>query len=229
MNQQVSVIIPAFNEENTIADVIRVAKLSPLVSDVLVVSDGSTDSTVSISKDLGVRVLELPENIGKGLAMNEGVKQTTSNILVFIDADLIGFTQQHLEKLILPVLHNECMMNVGIRDRGNVFTLFTHLFPLIGGERALRRNVFERINICFMSGFAIEPAMNYSCRLQKGVCKTVDLLGLHIRHKYQKVGFFIAVVQYIQMFYQISKSIVSVRFANLFGKFLTNNTINSST
>ena len=152
--------------------------------------------------------------------MYEGVKQTTSGIIVFLDADLIGFTLEHLEKIIFPVLSGECIMNVGIRDRGKFLSLLTHHLPLIGGERALRRNVIELIDKRFMTGYAIEPAMNYSCRLQKGVCRTVNLQGLHIRRKYQKVGFIKAVVQYIKMFYQITKSIVLVRLANSSGNFL---------
>ena len=220
MNKEtVAVIIPAFNESTTIGTVVRVATASSLVDEVIVVSDGSTDETVRIAKEARARTIDLKQNIGKGGAMQKGFEQTQASVIVFLDADLIGFTKDHLEKLIRPVLDQTSMMQVGIRDRGVFWTAFAHHLPIISGERALRREILEHIPKRFYKGFMIEEAFNYYCRTRRLKRGLVDLNGLSIRRKYQKVGWPKAVVQYILMTAQIIWAILQVRFAKFIGTF----------
>ena len=71
-----SAIIAAYNEEATIGDVCRALTSSPLIDEVIVVSDGSTDRTVEIARSFdGVRIVALRENQGKGSAMRVGAPQ----------------------------------------------------------------------------------------------------------------------------------------------------------
>lgn len=215
----VAVIIPAYNEAPTIGEVVRVARSSSLVQEVIVVSDASTDETVSLAKQAGATVIDLKQNIGKGGAMRKGLEETCASIIVFLDADLIGLTRDHVEQLVRPVLQGEYAMQVGIRDRGTVFTKLTRVFPIISGERALRREVVDQIPHRFYRGFMIEVAFNYFCqtrRLQHGL---VNLKGLSIRRKYEKVGWPKAVVQYVAMTGQIVWAILQVRFARFIGEF----------
>lgn len=220
MNKEtVAVIIPAFNESATIGAVVRVAVLSPLVDEVIVVSDGSTDETARIAKEAGAKTIDLKQNIGKGGAMRKGLEQTQASVIVFLDADLIGFTGEHLAKLIRPVLDRACVMQVGIRDRGPFWTTCAHYLPLISGERAVRREILEQIPERFYQGFMIEAAFNYYCRTRRLKRGLVDLKGLSIRRKYQKVGWPKAVVQYSLMTAQIIWAILQVRFAKFIGTF----------
>lgn len=208
----VTVIIPAYNEEQTIATVVKTARSSSLIREVIVVSDGSTDRTAEVSRQSGAIVFELRPNRGKSQAMLYGFGKTDADIILFLDADLIGFTSKHIEQLVEPVLRGECGMNVGMRDRGRFFTAVAHLFPRISGERAMRREIFEAVPSKLMNGFQAEITLNHYCRLLGSRLKTVDLRGLSIRRKYQKVGIVKAVVQYLRMFIQIVRAMFIVRF-----------------
>ncbi len=83
----VSVIIPAFNEGDIIADIVnRVKSLHPDF-DVIVIDDGSTDDTAAEAQKAGASVYRHPYNIGNGAAIKSGIRVATGDILVFMDGD----------------------------------------------------------------------------------------------------------------------------------------------
>jgi glycosyltransferase involved in cell wall biosynthesis len=86
-NTEVSIIIPAYNEAQTIGDVIK--KVMELYPDFefIVVNDGSTDDTATVAKDAGALVYSHPYNIGNGAAIKSGVRFASGKILVFMDGD----------------------------------------------------------------------------------------------------------------------------------------------
>ncbi|MGV8150175.1 MAG: glycosyltransferase family 2 protein [Candidatus Woesearchaeota archaeon] len=102
----VTAIVPAYNEEKTIKDVISVLKLS-IVDEIIVVDDGSLDKTSQVAKLLGVKVIKHKRNFGKGMAMKTGVKNAKGNILVFLDADLKSLTPKKVNSLIRPLKSDE--------------------------------------------------------------------------------------------------------------------------
>lgn len=216
---RVAAIVPAFNEEKTVGAVVETLKASPLIDEVLVVSDGSTDNTESAAKAAGAHVLPQRGRMGKGAALLHGVSQTDAPILLFADADLVGFTEEHIDRLLQPVLTGARMMNVGLRDRGRLFFFLEDRLPLIGGERALHRSVIEHIPDKYLSGFMVESALNYYCRSRGLSYGAIPLHGLSIRRKYQKVGYREAVRQYLRMSYQVAWAMILVRWARLRGKF----------
>lgn len=215
----VAAIIPAYNEAATIADVVRPIVNSSCIDEVLVISDGSTDDTKEEAGRAGAHVYVFHKRGGKGEAMRYAVAQTQADVLVFFDADLIGLTTEHIERLILPVINGARWMNIGIRDRGRFFTWLSHHLPLISGERAMRRTVFEGVPPEYLHGFMVETSLNYYCRAHRLEYGAVELPGLTIRRKYQKVSWSRAVVQYINMFTEVGKAMLVVRLARLFGKF----------
>ena len=88
-----SVIIPVFNEQETVASAIRNLLAVNFDTDVevLVVNDGSTDNTSRILEsisDTGFRVAELPSNQGKGAAVKLGISQSSGDYVIIYDADL---------------------------------------------------------------------------------------------------------------------------------------------
>src|SRR5437868_10667254 len=90
---KVAIIVPAYNEAERIGRVLRAASGSKYADDVIVVCDGCKDSTAKVAARFsGVRVLELPVNVGKAGAMSAGVKTTDAEILAFVDADLDGLS-----------------------------------------------------------------------------------------------------------------------------------------
>jgi len=189
---KVAAIIPAYNEEKTIGDVLKTLVSVKEFDEIIVVSDGSTDKTAQISKSFGVKVLEGPERTGKGKAMKKGVKSTPADIIAFFDADLVGLIPEHVSLLVKPILKGEAEMVVGIRDRIGETPLFLlKIDPLLafGGERALKREVFENLPEKFSQGFEIETALNFSCKINKLPVKYVKLKGLKMVIKEKKYGF----------------------------------------
>ncbi len=216
--RRVTAIVPAWNEEKTIADVIHPLLASEYIEEVIVVSDGSTDRTCEVAKAAGARVYAFEKNQGKGQAMLYGVSQTNASVIGFFDADLKGFTKEHVEQLVLPVLSGDRVMNVGLRDKGFGFTQIALHLPLIGGERVMERRVIEGICPKLLKGFMVEASLNYYCRSRGYVYGAVVLKHISIRRKYEKVGYVRGVLQYVVMFYQVFQAWISVRIAHLQGK-----------
>ncbi|HVR40834.1 MAG TPA: glycosyltransferase family 2 protein [Thermoanaerobaculia bacterium] len=167
MDLRTTAIVAAYNEENTIAQVLTALTASALIHEVIVVSDGSTDRTVEIARSFdGVRTIALRENHGKGFAMAVGVGNASSDVLFFCDGDMYNVTDAHIEALVTPVLRGECDMNIGIRNRGRVMN-FLHLKlqcgPVLSGIRVMRREVFELVPVKYQERFKIEAALNCFC------------------------------------------------------------------
>lgn len=215
----VTAIIPAFNEAETIAQVVRPLVASTLVDEVVVVSDGSTDDTERMAREAGARVERLLKQQGKGEAMRVGVSRTYADVIAFFDADLIGLNADHIERLLMPVIVGGRVMNIGIRDRGSFFTWLSHHLPLISGERAMQRRVFEAVPPEYLHGFMVETSLNYYCRSHRLRYGATDLPTLHIRRKFEKVSLSRAVVQYIGMFVEVGKAMLAVRLARIFRRF----------
>ncbi|HSN86893.1 MAG TPA: glycosyltransferase family 2 protein, partial [Thermoanaerobaculia bacterium] len=153
-------IVPAYNEQETIAEVIGVLKSTPSIDEILVVSDGSNDRTVEIARELAVRTIHLRENQGKGMAMAVGVDHTDAPVLLFVDGDILNLSGGLLERLIEPVLSGRSDMNVGIRHRGSLLDgIQERTGPLLSGIRCLRREIFEAVPETHLHGFAIETGL----------------------------------------------------------------------
>ncbi|WP_369699454.1 glycosyltransferase family 2 protein [Deinococcus sp. YIM 77859] len=136
---RVAVVIPAFNEEETVGDVVRVAR--GVTPDVVVTSDGSQDRTAEVAREAGARVVELRENVGKGPALKAALEATAAEFVVMLDADLVGLTHEHLERLLRPVLTGELDMAIGVFEGGGFASDWGNkLTPHLSGQRACRRD-----------------------------------------------------------------------------------------
>ena len=217
MKMRVAAIIPAFNEAETIAGVVETAMRSPLVDEVIVVSDGSTDCTAEAARQAGAQVFDLPTQSGKGSALRHGVTWTDAPIVLFLDADLRGLREEHLESLLSPVLSGSRQMNIGLRDRGKFSRFLGPRLPLISGERALLRTIFEMVPDEHLKGYMVEASLNFACRSHGLVYGSVFMSGVKIRTKFQKVGWK-AFPQYARMWWQVLKAFWVVRLAYASGK-----------
>lgn len=163
----ISAIVAAYNEEKSIAEVLGVLTRNPLIDEVIVVSDGSTDSTVELSRAFpGVATIALRENCGKGYAMRVGVQYARHDVLFFVDGDMLNVTDEHISSLVQPVLDDECDMNIGVRNRGvikNFFHLEMKVGPVLSGIRVMRRAVWDTVPVRYQERFKIEAALNFFC------------------------------------------------------------------
>lgn len=170
---KVSLIIPAYNEALTIEKTISSVK-NLEIDEIIVIDDGSKDGTFELAKSLGVKVIRLEKNSGKGNALNVGLKQATGKIIVILDADL-GETAVESKKLLLPILNDEADMTIAKFPSSKIKTGFgfakalskfgvkkltglTLEFPL-SGQRAIKKQVLDEID-GFAKGFSIETALN---------------------------------------------------------------------
>jgi len=97
---KISVIVPTYNEEDVIRECLEsLSKQTYTNLEIIVVDDGSTDGT--LSNIGGVKLLK-QEHKGPGAARNLGVKESSGEILVFVDADMV-FKEDFIEKLIKPI------------------------------------------------------------------------------------------------------------------------------
>lgn len=159
-------VVAAYNEEKTLGGVLDALTSSPLIQEIIVVSDGSTDRTVEIARSYDVKTVALRQNCGKGYAMRIGVDNATHDTIFFVDGDMSNVTQEIIESLILPVLRDETDMNIGIRNRGdllNFFHLKMQCGPVLSGIRVMKRKVFETVPVQYQERFKIEAALNCFC------------------------------------------------------------------
>lgn len=216
----VAAVVAALNEETTVGSVVQALVASGCFRDVIVVSDGSTDRTAQVAREAGATVVfELPHNRGKGAAMQYGVSRTDAEILFFCDADLLRMTPAHATELLSPVMSGALEMSVGLHDRGRFSTRLTPFLPLISGQRAMKRHIFEDVPDRYMRGYMVESALNYFCRSHKLPYGTVRLPGLSFRRKFQKIGTVRGAAAYVRMCIQVTWAMLAVRIARFQGKF----------
>ncbi|HWN45274.1 MAG TPA: glycosyltransferase family 2 protein [Thermoanaerobaculia bacterium] len=210
---RVAAIVPAYNEEATLTEVLSVLQSTPAIDEILVVSDGSTDRTVEIARSLGLRTIHLRQNQGKGGAMAIGVAHTDADVLVFVDGDILNLSSELMDQLVEPVLSGRSDMNVGIRHRGDLVDfLHRRTGPLLSGIRCLRREVFEAVPESHLAGFAIETGLNWACR-ELG-CRITTTVMYNLKHlvKEKKRGLVQGSVARYRMFAAVFGAFLVLRF-----------------
>ena len=186
----VAVIIPARNEATTVGSVLdAVFAAGPLVCDVVVVDDHSSDDTATVAERHGARVLTLTSPTGKGGAMAAGVAATDADIIVFLDADVTSPSAHYVPRLVAPLLTRE---HIGLvkgfyvrplhdmptgGGRVNELTArpaLSLLHPGLGeirqplaGETAIRRSLLERCPLA--TAYGVEIALLLDVAAQYGV------------------------------------------------------------
>lgn len=163
----ISVIIPALNEEKTIAHVVQLAKGSPHVTEVIVVDDKSLDNTVQEAMNAGATVITSTK-LGKGASMKEGVLYATNPILVFLDADITTYPGNIIHLLTEPIINNraEFCKSFFSRQAGRVTELvakpllsilypeFPVFWQPLSGMIAGKKELFEMID--FEEGYGVD-------------------------------------------------------------------------
>lgn len=209
----VAIIIPAFNEEQRITSVLRAAEASKLADEILVVSDASRDRTADVARRFdGVRVIELPFNMGKGGAMSAGVAATKADIIVFVDADLHGLRGEHIDQIVRPLLDKQCDMCIGV-FRGGKFWSDTaqRISPYISGQRAMKRTLFESIPFLGEIRMGVEVTINTYAKRNRARILRVVLRGVSNTHKERKMGLVKGTAARAKMYKEIARAMMRMR------------------
>ena len=113
-----SIVIPMFNEESTIGDVIDRVKATAtrtgLRNEIIVVDDRSHDRSLEMAGKRGVRLFTLKQHLGKGYALRAGFAKAKGNIIVTIDSDS-SHRPEELPELLTPILKNQADLVIGSR------------------------------------------------------------------------------------------------------------------
>ena len=158
----ISCVICAYNEAPRIAAVLRVAVGHPLLHEVIVVDDGSTDETAEVVRQFPtVRLVSCPGNRGKSFAMATGVAVAEGDLLMLLDADLSGLAAEHITALAMPVLAGEAAVSISLRR--NSLPIFRAIgLDFVSGERVVRKELLGEVleEIRGLPRFGIEVYMN---------------------------------------------------------------------
>ncbi|MDZ4178650.1 MAG: glycosyltransferase family 2 protein [Coriobacteriia bacterium] len=173
----ISVLIPAFNEQDRIAATVEAVRSVSDVGRIIVIDDGSTDDTAARARSSGAEVVESSRNGGKGAALQSGIEYldpSASDIVALLDADL-GPSASELSNLIEPVISGRADMSIarfprpqgkagfgmvmglarfGIRRLGGDFDAQAPL----SGQRVLNSRALDAV-LPFSSGYGVEVAL----------------------------------------------------------------------
>jgi glycosyltransferase involved in cell wall biosynthesis len=113
-----SIIIPVYNEQSTIGDIINRTKMEMLQAgiqmEIIVVDDRSFDNSLEIAKHYGIRLYTLKEHLGKGYALRAGFLKAKGDIIVTIDSDG-SHKPEELPEVLAPVLQGKADLVIGSR------------------------------------------------------------------------------------------------------------------
>ncbi len=198
--QKISVIICALNEEKTIEDVLKHIYQYPIVGQIVVVNDGSTDNTKQIIDELKdalrITVIHLSQNMGKGYAMAVGVENATFNTIAFVDADQ-RIIPDYLNHLLSPLLMKDCDMILGYTT-ANILNMEVNPLKILTGERAMYKEdlvpILEKMK---ESRFGVETLLYFYYLSMGKSIKFIHLKELKHNDKYKKMPHLKATASYI--------------------------------
>lgn len=192
---KLSVVIPVYNEKNTIIEVIEKVAATPFDKEIIVVDDFSTDGTRDILDTLerdDVQVFYHEVNQGKGAALRTGFSKVSGDIVIIQDADL-EYTPDDYPALTKPIMEGKADVVYGSRFLGGAcqrchlfwhyvvnkgLTLFSNMLTNINLTdmetcyKVFKREVVEKLNIK-SNRFGVEPEM--TAKIAKMKCRIYEV------------------------------------------------------
>ena len=194
---KVSVVIPCFNERDTIEQVVNSVRNSPIQDvEIIVVDDGSTDGTIDVLKEkvagLADQIIYQPTNRGKGAALRTGFAAATGDIILVQDADL-EYSPSDYPALLQPIFSGSADVVFGSRFLGGRPHRVLYFWHMVGNRfLTLLSNMFTNLNLtdlesCYKAfrapllknldlrekGFGFEPEI--TAKLAKTRCRIYEV------------------------------------------------------
>lgn len=206
---KVSCIIPAHNEEPRIREVLKAAHQHPLIDEIIVIDDGSKDQTANVVKDfLDIKLITHQTNLGKSAAVHSGLKLAEGEIILLLDADLVGLNSKNISDLLEPVVSGKSRKSISLRANS---PWFSRLFGLdfISGERVFHKNLVddELDKILKLKGFGLEVFLNRLIVQRKNKISVVRWDNVESPYPHKKRGFFRGMSAFIGMIRDILKTV----------------------
>jgi len=189
-NKTITAVIPAYNEALRLGGVLDVMVSYPGFKEIIVVDDGSADGTSGVAKKYGVKVLRHEKNLGKGRAIESGIASGSGEIIFISDADIKGLTHEMIDEIISPVKDEKVDMFIGLQER-QIYSIRPVLLftPLLGGERAFTRELWNKIPQEYKERFRMETALNFYALHEGKSFRYKYFQGLGQTTKEKKYGF----------------------------------------
>lgn len=149
---KVSVVIPCFNEQATIEQIVRAVRTAPLDHiEIIVVDDGSTDGTAAVLKEkvlsVADRIIYQSRNRGKGAALRAGFAAATGDVIVVQDADL-EYNPSDYPALLEPIFSGKADAVFGSRFLGGRPHRVLYFWHMVGNRfLTLLSNMFTNLNL----------------------------------------------------------------------------------
>lgn len=173
MAETLTVVVPVFNEESTICDVLRKVLNQPTVGQVVVVDDFSSDRTLERLKEIQSDKIDLfqhSRNLGKGSAIRTGIQNARFPITIIQDADL-EYSPEYYPQLVKPILDGKADVVFGSRFLGSNERRVVYFWHFVANKMlTLFTNVVTNLNLSDME----------TCYK---VVKTSELKSLNLREK----------------------------------------------
>ena len=151
---KLSVVIPVYNEERWLVELVRRVQVVPIPKELVLVNDCSTDGTPAILRQLeqqydNVRVFHQPTNMGKGAALREGFKHCTGDVVVVQDADW-EYDPAEYPKLIQPIVEGRADVVFGSRFVGETHRVLYYWHSVANKALTTLSNWFTNLNLTDM-------------------------------------------------------------------------------
>lgn len=182
----ITIIIPALNEEKTIASVINHCRSNSIVSEIIVVDDKSFDNTVKHAQAAGAKVIT-STCIGKGASMKDGLLCAKNDIVVFLDGDIDPYPEKMIEQMTAPIIQDEFdfIKATFARNSGRVtelvakpllsmfFPTLSHYSQPLSGMIAGKRSFFQ--NIEFFNDYGVDIGILIDMHKQKARIAEINI------------------------------------------------------
>jgi glycosyltransferase involved in cell wall biosynthesis len=186
----ISCVICAYMEAPRIGDVLTAVAGHPLLNEIIVVDDGSTDATAAVvSRFPSITLLRLGRNQGKSRALAAGLRAASGELILYLDADLKHLTPGDISALGEPVLSGETHMAISIRK--NSLPIYRAIgLDFVSGERLVPRSLLAAHSeeIERLPPFGIEAFMNRCIIGEKLRIKIVPFEKVINTRKSEKIG-----------------------------------------